>query len=183
MRGVSTWAPYAVPQARCLRAPPRVYARARSPVVEVVARLTSCAGDATTSGASCGMPIFRRLIVVAYVESHGSSASRATGHRRPTPSSTRTQEEIVQGQVVPAQSPSIPGLRRVGPVRRRPRVGLTILIKDQLGNGFFLLALVRGRVAHLDLPWLPAAALEACARPCARVFEYHGAEHKTISCY
>ena len=59
-------------------------------------------------------------------------------------------------------------------------VGLTCLIKDQLGFVVPVLAR-RGRPAHGDLPRLPAAPSRL--RDLRRVFEYHGAEHKTISCY
>jgi uncharacterized protein YqhQ len=59
-------------------------------------------------------------------------------------------------------------------------VGLTSLIKDQL-NSSFLFWLVEGvlRTAiFLGYIWLLSRL-----RDLRRVFEYHGAEHKTISCY
>jgi uncharacterized protein YqhQ len=59
-------------------------------------------------------------------------------------------------------------------------VGLTSLIKDELGSAF-LFWLVEGvlRTAiFLGYIWLISRL-----RDLRRVFEYHGAEHKTISCY
>jgi len=59
-------------------------------------------------------------------------------------------------------------------------VGLTSLIKDQLGNGFFFW-LVEG-VLRTAI-FLGYLLLLSRMRDLRRVFEYHGAEHKTISCY
>src|SRR3954469_410520 len=59
-------------------------------------------------------------------------------------------------------------------------VGLTSLIKDQLGSSF-LFWLVEGVVrTTIFLGYLVALSR---LRDLRRVFEYHGAEHKTISCY
>jgi uncharacterized protein YqhQ len=59
-------------------------------------------------------------------------------------------------------------------------VGLTSLIKDELGSAF-LFWLVEGFVrTAINLAYL---ALLSRMRDLRRVFEYHGAEHKTISCY
>ena len=59
-------------------------------------------------------------------------------------------------------------------------VGLTSLIKDQLGSSF-LFWLVEG-VLRTTI-FLGYIALLSRVRDLRRVFEYHGAEHKTISCY
>lgn len=59
-------------------------------------------------------------------------------------------------------------------------VGLTSLIKDQLGSSF-LFWLVEGLLRTAI--FLGYLALLARMRDLRRVFEYHGAEHKTISCY
>jgi uncharacterized protein YqhQ len=59
-------------------------------------------------------------------------------------------------------------------------VGLTSLIKHQLGSSF-LFWLVEG-VIRTSL-FLGYMALLSRVRDLRRVFEYHGAEHKTISCY
>jgi uncharacterized protein YqhQ len=59
-------------------------------------------------------------------------------------------------------------------------VGLTSLIKDQLHSGFFFW-LVEGIVRTAI--FLGYLALLSRMRDLRRVFEYHGAEHKTISCY
>jgi uncharacterized protein YqhQ len=59
-------------------------------------------------------------------------------------------------------------------------VGLTSLIKDQLGSSF-LFWLVEG-VLRTGI-FLGYLALLSRMRDLRRVFEYHGAEHKTISCY
>jgi uncharacterized protein YqhQ len=59
-------------------------------------------------------------------------------------------------------------------------VGLTSLIKDQLGSAF-LFWVVEGVLRtgiFLGYIWLLSRL-----RDLRRVFEYHGAEHKTISCY
>jgi uncharacterized protein YqhQ len=59
-------------------------------------------------------------------------------------------------------------------------VGLTSLIKDQLGSAF-LFWLVEGIVrTAIFIGYLVAISRLPDLR---RVFEYHGAEHKTISCY
>jgi uncharacterized protein YqhQ len=59
-------------------------------------------------------------------------------------------------------------------------VGLTSLIKDQL-NSSFLFWLIEGIVrTGIFLGYL---ILLSRLRDLRRVFEYHGAEHKTISCY
>jgi uncharacterized protein YqhQ len=59
-------------------------------------------------------------------------------------------------------------------------VGLTSLIKDQLGSAF-LFWLVEGVVrTAIFIGYLAAISRMPDLR---RVFEYHGAEHKTISCY
>ena len=59
-------------------------------------------------------------------------------------------------------------------------VGLTSLIKDQL-NSSFLFWLVEG-VLRTGI-FLGYLLLLSRLRDLRRVFEYHGAEHKTISCY
>ena len=59
-------------------------------------------------------------------------------------------------------------------------VGLTSLIKDQLGSSF-LFWLVEGIVRTAI--FLGYLVLLSRLRDLRRVFEYHGAEHKTISCY
>jgi uncharacterized protein YqhQ len=59
-------------------------------------------------------------------------------------------------------------------------VGLTSLIKDQLHNGFFFW-LVEG-VLRTSI-FLGYLVLLSRMRDLRRVFEFHGAEHKTISCY
>jgi uncharacterized protein YqhQ len=59
-------------------------------------------------------------------------------------------------------------------------VGLTSLIKDQLGSSF-LFWLVEGLLrTTIFLGYLLALSR---VRDLRRVFEYHGAEHKTISCF
>ena len=59
-------------------------------------------------------------------------------------------------------------------------VGLTSLIKDQL-NSSFLFWLVEGVIRTTI--FLGYLTLLSRLRDLRRVFEYHGAEHKTISCY
>ena len=59
-------------------------------------------------------------------------------------------------------------------------VGLTSLIKDQLGNAF-LFWLVEG-VLRTAI-FIGYIVLISRLPDLRRVFEYHGAEHKTISCY
>jgi uncharacterized protein YqhQ len=59
-------------------------------------------------------------------------------------------------------------------------VGLTSLFKDQLGSAF-LFWLVEGIVRTAI--FLGYIVLIARLRDLRRVFEFHGAEHKTISCY
>jgi uncharacterized protein YqhQ len=59
-------------------------------------------------------------------------------------------------------------------------VGLTSLFKDQLGSAF-LFWLVEGLVRTAI--FLGYIGLLSRLRDLRRVFEYHGAEHKTISCF
>ncbi|HEX3434117.1 MAG TPA: DUF1385 domain-containing protein [Solirubrobacteraceae bacterium] len=59
-------------------------------------------------------------------------------------------------------------------------VGLTSLIKDQLGSSF-LFWLIEG-VVRTSI-FLGYMLLLSRLRDLRRVFEYHGAEHKTISCF
>jgi uncharacterized protein YqhQ len=60
-------------------------------------------------------------------------------------------------------------------------VGLTSLIKGQLGDSSVLFWVVEGLIrTGLFLGYLYALSR---VRDLRRVFEYHGAEHKTISCY
>jgi uncharacterized protein YqhQ len=59
-------------------------------------------------------------------------------------------------------------------------VGLTSLFKDQLGSAF-LFWLVEGLVRTAI--FLAYLGLLSRLRDLRRVFEYHGAEHKTISCF
>jgi uncharacterized protein YqhQ len=59
-------------------------------------------------------------------------------------------------------------------------VGLTSLFKDQLGSAF-LFWLVEGLVRTAI--FLAYIGLLARLRDLRRVFEFHGAEHKTISCF
>ena len=59
-------------------------------------------------------------------------------------------------------------------------VGLTSLIKDQLGSSF-LFWLIEG-VLRTSI-FLGYLLLLSRIRDLRRVFEYHGAEHKTISCF
>jgi uncharacterized protein YqhQ len=59
-------------------------------------------------------------------------------------------------------------------------VGLTSLFKDQLGSAF-LFWLVEGILRTAI--FLAYIALLSRVRDLRRVFEYHGAEHKTISCF
>jgi uncharacterized protein YqhQ len=59
-------------------------------------------------------------------------------------------------------------------------VGLTSLIKDQLGSSF-LFWLIEGLIRTTI--FLGYMLLLSRLRDLRRVFEYHGAEHKTISCY
>lgn len=60
-------------------------------------------------------------------------------------------------------------------------VGITSLIKPQLGNSSVLFWLIEGLVrTAIFLGYMLALSR---LRDLRRVFEYHGAEHKTISCY
>jgi uncharacterized protein YqhQ len=59
-------------------------------------------------------------------------------------------------------------------------VGATSLIKDELGNGFFFW-LVEGILRTAI--FLGYLLLLSRMRDLRRVFEFHGAEHKTISCF
>jgi uncharacterized protein YqhQ len=58
--------------------------------------------------------------------------------------------------------------------------GLTNLLKDQLPNGFVFVVVEKVLRISIFLGYL---WLISRMRDLQRVFEYHGAEHKTISCY
>ncbi len=60
-------------------------------------------------------------------------------------------------------------------------VGITSLIKGQLGDSSVLFWLIEGLVRTAI--FLGYMLLLSRLRDLRRVFEYHGAEHKTISCY
>ncbi len=60
-------------------------------------------------------------------------------------------------------------------------VGLTSLVKGQLGGSSVLFWLIEGLVRTAI--FLGYMLLLSRIRDLRRVFEYHGAEHKTISCY
>ena len=60
-------------------------------------------------------------------------------------------------------------------------VGITSLIKGQLGDSSVLFWLIEGLVRTAI--FLGYMLLLSRVRDLRRVFEYHGAEHKTISCY
>jgi uncharacterized protein YqhQ len=60
-------------------------------------------------------------------------------------------------------------------------VGITSLIKGQLGNSSVLFWLIEGLVRTAI--FLGYMLLLSRLKDLRRVFEYHGAEHKTISCY
>ncbi len=60
-------------------------------------------------------------------------------------------------------------------------VGITSLIKGQLGDSSVLFWLIEGLVRTAI--FLGYMFLLSRVRDLRRVFEYHGAEHKTISCY
>jgi uncharacterized protein YqhQ len=59
-------------------------------------------------------------------------------------------------------------------------VGLTSLVKDQLPNSLVFVVVEKLVRVTIFLLYLSAVAR---LRELRRVFEYHGAEHKTISCY
>jgi uncharacterized protein YqhQ len=59
-------------------------------------------------------------------------------------------------------------------------VGLTSLIRDQLGSGWLFWLVEGGVRTAIFLAYITALSR---VRDLRRVFEYHGAEHKTISCY
>lgn len=59
-------------------------------------------------------------------------------------------------------------------------VGLTTLIQDQLGSGWLFWTVEGTLRTGIFLAYL---ALVASLPDLRRVFEYHGAEHKTIACY
>jgi uncharacterized protein YqhQ len=86
-------------------------------------------------------------------------------------------EEIGRGQWIVA---ALGGLGLAVGLFFLAPVGLTSLIKDQLGNGW-VFWLVEGIVrTAIFLAYLVLVTRLADLR---RVFEYHGAEHKTIACY
>jgi uncharacterized protein YqhQ len=164
MRGVSTWA-VAVRKPAADGAPEGTL----GPIAVESFPLTS----ALQKHRALRLPVVRG--VVALVESLGIGF-RALGFSA-NAQLDEDEEEIGKGMwagtIVVALAFAV-GLFFVVPV------GLTSLIKDQLHNGFFFW-LVEG-VLRTSI-FLGYLVLLSRMRDLRRVFEYHGAEHKTISCY
>lgn len=125
------------------------------------------------------LPIVRGVVALGGSLAIGFRALEVSANAQlpPTEEGSQEQQEISRGMwagtVVVALVLAI-GLFFLIPV------GVTSLIKHQLGSSF-LFWLVEGTVrTGIFLGYL---FLLSRVRDLRRVFEYHGAEHKTISCY
>ena len=173
MRGVSTWAvavrkplPEQIADGRAARRPRRP-PRGDIEVQSVPARRR---GEPAAVCSAAGDPRRRRARRVAQIgiKALGISANAQLD---------RAREEI-SGKMWGCTIFLGPGVRD-RPVLRAPRRHHQPL-KDKLGSAVLFVAR-REAAPHLDLPRLPVALSHI--KDLRRVFEYHGAEHKVISCY
>jgi uncharacterized protein YqhQ len=134
------------------------------------------------------LPIVRGVVALGGSLAIGFRALEMSANAQIPPQERSSEEEMEGGP--PAEPEEIPRAVWAGTVVVALAlaivlfflvpVGLTSLIKDQLGSSF-LFWLVEGLVrTSLFLGYLLALSR---VRDLRRVFEYHGAEHKTISCF
>jgi uncharacterized protein YqhQ len=123
------------------------------------------------------LPVIRGVVALAESMKIGFKALAISANAQLEEDEEGEQEEIgdwVWGLTIAISLIFAVGLFFVVPV------GLTSLIKDQLGSPF-LFWLVEGVIrTGIFIAYIVAISFMPDLR---RVFEYHGAEHKTISCY
>ncbi len=123
------------------------------------------------------VPVIRGVVALGESLKIGFRALAISANAQMEPDEEGEKEEIggfVWGLTIVLSMALAVGLFFVVPV------GLTSLIKDQLGNAF-LFWLVEGVLrTTIFIAYIAAISKMPDLR---RVFEYHGAEHKTISCY
>jgi uncharacterized protein YqhQ len=123
------------------------------------------------------LPVLRGVVALGESLKIGFRALAISANAQMEPDEEGEKEEIggwVWGLTIVLSMALAIGLFFVVPV------GLTSLIKDQLGSPF-LFWLVEGVLrTALFIAYIAAISRLPDLR---RVFEYHGAEHKTISCY
>jgi uncharacterized protein YqhQ len=175
MRGVSNWA-VAVrkPTGEQLREPHRSPEEAALGEIEVKSfPLTS----ALRRHRLLRLPIIRGVVALGGSLAIGFRALELSANAQLPPEEGEEQQEIPRGvwagTVVAALAVAIVLFFLIP-------VGLTSLVKEQLGSSL-LFWLVEG-VLRTGI-FLGYLLLLSRLRDLRRVFEYHGAEHKTISCY
>jgi uncharacterized protein YqhQ len=123
------------------------------------------------------MPVLRGIVALGESLKIGFKALSISANAQLPPDEEGEKEEIggwVWGSTIVLSLALAIGLFFVIPV------GLTSLIKDQLGSPL-LFWLVEGTLrTAIFIGYIVAISR---LRDLRRVFEYHGAEHKTISCY
>jgi uncharacterized protein YqhQ len=123
------------------------------------------------------LPVLRGVVALGESLKIGFRALAISANAQIEPDEEGEKEEIggfVWGLTIVLSMALAIGLFFVVPV------GLTSLIKDQLGSPF-LFWLIEGLLrTALFIGYIAAISRLSDLR---RVFEYHGAEHKTISCY
>jgi uncharacterized protein YqhQ len=123
------------------------------------------------------VPVIRGVVALGESLKIGFRALAISANAQMEPDEEGEKEEIggfVWGLTIVLSMALAVGLFFVVPV------GLTSLIKDQLGSPF-LFWLIEGLLrTALFIGYIAAISRLPDLR---RVFEYHGAEHKTISCY
>jgi len=167
MRGISTWA-----VGVRLPAPEQAQDGAEPPLGEIEVRsfpLTSV----LKRHRLLRVPIVRGVVALGESLAIGFKALGISANAQLEEEEEEISGGVWAGTVVLAVALAI-GLFFVVPV------GLTSLIKDQL-NSSFLFWLVEGVVRTTI--FLGYLVLLSRLPDLRRVFEYHGAEHKTISCY
>jgi uncharacterized protein YqhQ len=172
MRGVSTWA-VAVRKPAPEDAPEGSAGEAPLPALGEIAVESFPLTSALQKHRVLRLPVIRGVVALVESLGIGFKALGISANAQLGEDEQEIGKGMWAGTIVVALAFAV-GLFFVVPV------GLTSLIKDQLGNGFFFW-LVEG-VLRTTI-FLGYLLLLSRMRDLRRVFEYHGAEHKTISCY
>jgi uncharacterized protein YqhQ len=175
MRGISTWA-VAVrkPTAEQLAAEKRDASEGARGEIEVVSEpLVSW----TKRHRLYRLPVVRGVVALAESLSIGFKALGISANAQVPPDEAGEDKEIGGGAW--AGTVAFAVLFAVGLFFLLP-AGLTNIFRDEISNGFMFVVIEKlVRIAiFLGYLWLISRMKDL-----QRVFEYHGAEHKTISCY
>jgi uncharacterized protein YqhQ len=138
------------------------------------------------------LPIVRGVVALGESMAIGFRALSVSANAQLPPAEDAGESDDSDGQDgAEAESQEIPGAVWAGTVVIAVvfaiglfflvPVGITSLIKGQLGDNSVLFWLIEGLIRTAI--FLGYMLLLSRLRDLRRVFEYHGAEHKTISCY